>query len=126
MKKKNYIELKTVKDFLATIPIGVENRRTIERNAKFLYESLKKRGKVYLVRFFCPFCENYDTIHQVIMRMEGKIKEKFDKDEPITMMCPKCMERSQILFMSGITDHDIVRGVLKDLAEEERLKRTAG
>lgn len=123
MKKKNYIELKTPKDFLETIPIGVEDRDIIERNATILYEGLKQKGRVFLIRFFCPFCEQFDTIHQVVMKMKGEIKEKFDKDEPITMMCPKCMERATILYASGVTDHEIVKQVLRDMSEEEIMSR---
>lgn len=127
--KEYYRELKTFEEFLETVPEKISKDKVMMRNTKYLFTKLKqmkkkgKGGKFFLIKFFCPFCKNYETIHQIVFEMKGIIKEKFDKDEPITMMCPKCNERTMFLFASGITDQEIVKAVLEDMGKEERMGR---
>jgi len=124
--KKYYKELKTFEDFLETVPEDVKKNRVMMRNTRFLFIKLKemrkdgKAGRFFFIKFLCPFCDNYDTIHQVIFEMKGEIKEKFDKDEPIKMICPKCNERSMFLLASGVRDFDVVKSVLKEMSEEDK------
>jgi len=128
MDKKYYKELKTIKDVINTLPEHVRHNDTVIKNTKFFFKELKRQGKrdskIYLVKFFCPTCECYEKMHMVIMKNDkGKkdvFKEKFEKDEPMKMMCQKCMDRSMYLYESGIIDKELVMEVLKDMGEEDK------
>jgi len=50
-----------------------------------------------------------------------ELKDNFDNDKPIEMMCQKCSERSMELIQSGMTDDKLILEILKDMGRGDKM-----
>jgi len=123
-EKENYKVIRNASEFMKRIPLTEPDRALIRRNTEFLFKEITKpreidgkKGTMYYIKIFCPICERNDFMFQIVFD-HGPFKEEFDKDEPLKIMCQKCQEGSQFLVASGVTDPEIIKGVLRDMAKE--------
>lgn len=130
--KENYIEIKTIEELWKTIPEEMKKDKNVVRNTEFLFKNFINKEKdglkarFFLIRYHCPVCQQFDTIHQMVFKMDGIFKEKFEKDEPIEMMCTKCLDITQFLVASGLSDKEIIKEIVREIREEEKMQTFGG